>query len=136
MTDNKKNSSNLERKKNIIQTVKSYMYDASGGDRNEETKYQKTQAVRELQKNQDVESYLAIRLHQLREHDASITNNINMVEHSLQKEGKNSFEADSGNFQKKAKLSIVLMEQMQLGIAEDRQEHEGRLEETYIHQIE
>jgi hypothetical protein len=46
-----------------------------------------------------------------------------MVEYSLEQSYKKGFEADSGNFQKKAKMSIVLMEQMQLGIAEDRLEH-------------
>jgi hypothetical protein len=46
-----------------------------------------------------------------------------MVEYSQKKYYKKGFEADSGSFQKKAKMSIVLMEQMQLGIAEDRLEH-------------
>jgi hypothetical protein len=42
MTDNKKKSTNMERKKGIIETVKSSMLDGSGEDRNEETKYSNT----------------------------------------------------------------------------------------------
>jgi hypothetical protein len=71
--------------------------------------------------NQQVESYLALRRHQLKEHDASIRNNINMVEYSLQK--GQGFADGSGNFMRKARMSILLMDQMQLGLAEDRLEH-------------